>query len=337
VRIAQVATLATPVRQEGSGSIEHLVWLLTRDLTALGHDVTVFAAPGSQSAGQTVAALPGTYAEGGAPGDWQFCESENVAAAVAAAAVGKFDVIHSHAYLWGLPLQRLSPVPLVHTLHTWVSDDHVLMRRLHPTATVVGISDYQWSAWPQDPPTAVVRHGVDVELPDPVPAEPYLLWLGRFLPDKGPVEAIEVARELGMPLHLAGPADSWYNGLVRPHVDGRTVIYDGFVSGAAKHRLLARAAAVLYPVRTLEPFGLVLAEAAVRGVPVAALAKGAVPELVQDGVTGHLSPSRDTLAGAVHGALQLDRAAVAAAGRRRFSSHRMAREYAQVFAAAVRR
>ena len=332
MRIAQVATLATPVRRDDSGSIEGLVWLLARELTALGHDVTVYGAPGSSAAGRVVTALPGTYAAGGAPGDWQFCETENVAAAVAA---GDSDVVHTHAYLWGLAFERVSPVPLVHTLHTWVSEDHVRMRRLHPGAVVTAISDYQWSAEPADPPAAVVRHGIDVDLPPAVPAEPYLLWMGRFLPDKGPVEAVRVARELGMPLRLAGPADAWFDELVAPLVDGRDVQYEGYVTGETKHRLLAGAAALVYPVRTREPFGLVLAEAAVRGVPVAGLAEGAVPELVEEGLTGCLAPSADDLARAVRDALRLDRPAVAARGRERFAARRMAQEYAAVYERAL--
>lgn len=334
MRIAEVATLATPVRPHDSGSIEAHVWLLTRHLVALGHDVTVFATPGSQVDGRLVTALPGTYATDGAPEDWQYCEWANLCAAVQAG--DEFDVIHSHAYLWGLALGPLSPTPLVHTLHTRADGGHVAMRRLQPAEVVIAISDQQWSEFPETPPYAVVRHGVEVDLPPAGPAEPYLLWLGRFLPDKGALEAIDVARQVGLPLRLAGPDNVWFDEVVRPHVDGCRVVYEGYVAGDAKHRLLARAAALVYPVSTLEPFGLVLAEAAVRGTPVAALAVGAVPELVEDGVTGCLSDSVGGLPAAVLDCLRLDRAAVAFRGRARFSAQRMAREYTDVFAAVAR-
>lgn len=330
-----MATLATPVRRDDSGSIETMVWLLTRELVALGHEVTVFAAPGSQVAGRLVSPLPGTYATDGAPEDWFYCEWANLCAAVAAA--GEFDVIHSHAYLWGLPLGPLSPTPLVHTLHTRVDDGQVAMRRLQPDAVVTGISDYQWSDWPDWSPAAVVRHGIDVALPPPeVPDEPYLLWLGRFLPDKGPLAAVEAARTLDLPLRLAGPANGWFEGVVRPHVDGDRVRYEGWVTGEHKHRLLHGAAALVYPVSTLEPFGLVLAEAIVRGTPVAAYAVGAVPELLEQGVTGCAVQDPGELSEAVGACLRLDRRAVAARGRERFSATRMAQEYADVFARVTR-
>jgi len=330
-----VATLATPVRRDDSGSIETMVWVLTRELVALGHEVTVFATPGSEVAGRLVSPVPGTYAVDGAPSEWFYCEWANLCAAVTAA--GEFDVIHSHAYLWSLPLEPLSPTPLVHTLHTRVGDGQVAMRRLHPAAVITGISDYQWSDWPDWPPTAVVRHGIDVDLPPPqVPVEPYLLWLGRFLPDKGALEAIEAARLLDLPLRLAGPANAWFHEVVRPHVDGDRVRYEGWVTGEHKHRLLAGAAALVYPVSTLEPFGLVLAEAVVRGTPVAAYAVGAVPELLEDGVTGCAVQDPRDLALAVAACLHLDRQVVAGRGRERFSAARMAREYAGVFAAVAR-
>ena len=106
MRIAQIATLATPVRQERSDSIEYLVWLLTRELTRLGHEVTVFAARGSEVDGELVATLPGTYGSDGVPDDWQLCEWINLCRAIEQS--DRFDVIHSHAYLWGLPMERLA-------------------------------------------------------------------------------------------------------------------------------------------------------------------------------------------------------------------------------------
>src|SRR4051812_19721854 len=115
MRIAQVSTVGTPVRREGSDSIESLVWLLTRELIRLGHEVTVFAAAGSEVEGSLVTPLPGPYGNGGSPDDWQLCEWINLTRAVERS--GRFDVLHCHAYLWGLPLQALSRAAMVHTLH----------------------------------------------------------------------------------------------------------------------------------------------------------------------------------------------------------------------------
>src|SRR5215216_2987218 len=78
MRIALVSTLATTVRPGGAGSVEGLVWLLSRELTRLGHNVTVFGAAGSETHGAFVATLPGPYATAGSPDDWQLCEWINL-------------------------------------------------------------------------------------------------------------------------------------------------------------------------------------------------------------------------------------------------------------------
>src|SRR5213078_1460357 len=181
MRIAQVATLATPVRRERSDSIEYLVWLLSRELTRLGHEVTVFACAGSEVCGELVATLPGPYGTGGAPDDWQLCEWLNLCRAVEES--GRFDVLHSHAYLWGLPLQALSRAPMIHTLHVRPFDDQVRLWSLIPDAHVTAVSNYQWSAFPQCTPRAVIYHGVDPEqFTLSTQPEDYLCFLGRFIP-----------------------------------------------------------------------------------------------------------------------------------------------------------
>ena len=138
MRIAQVSTLASPVRRDQAASVEHLVWLLTRGLIELGHEVTVFASGNSRTDGELVATLPGTYGDEGVPIDWQLCEWINLCRAVEQS--GRFDVLHSHAYLWGLPLQPLSQAPMVHTLHIAPEEDSLRLWSMWPEARVTAIS-----------------------------------------------------------------------------------------------------------------------------------------------------------------------------------------------------
>src|SRR5689334_9166950 len=104
MRIALVSTLSAPVARDapGTGSIEGLVWALADGGVRAGHDVTVFGAAGSTAPGEFVATLPGPYASEGAPDDWMVCEWINLCAAVEQS--GRFDVVHAHAYGWGMPL-----------------------------------------------------------------------------------------------------------------------------------------------------------------------------------------------------------------------------------------
>jgi glycosyltransferase involved in cell wall biosynthesis len=330
VRIAQVSTVGSPVAPAHSGSIEGIVWLLTKELVAMGHEVTVFGVAGSTCAGKLVGTLPEPYAGAGAPGDWHVCEMVNLAAALERSE--GFDVVHSHAYLWSLPFDSLSCAPMVHTTHVMPGDDGALLRRRYPQACVTALSSYQWALFPDLGPCPLVPNGVDpAMLPFRAAAGDYLCFLGRFIPGKGPVEAVEVARRLGMPLVLAGPRSGYFHTQVEPLVDGHLVRYAGTVTGEGRARLLGGARALLYPVREAEPFGLVPVEAMTCGTPVAAVGLGAVPELVEEGVTGAIAASVEELPAAVARALDLDRGVVRARALERFSGGAMARRYAAVY------
>lgn len=330
MRIAQVATVSAPVREHTNGSIESLVWLLARELGRRGHEVTVFGIAGSAVEGELVATLPGPYASPGVPEDWQVCEWVNLCRAVEQS--GRFDVLHCHAYLWGLPLQPFSRAPLVHTLHIVPDDTAARLWGLWPAAHVTAISRHQWSAYPQLRPAAIIPHGVDIahftlrEQP-----EDYVLFLGRFTPGKGVRQAIAAARSLGLRIVLAGPENPYYREHVRPLVDGHAVQYAGFVSGAERDRLLGGARALVYPIQFPESFGLVLVEAMLCGTPVAAIRLGAVPEVVDEGVTGHLADSGETFPAALQSCLALDRRAVRAQAERRFAAATMADAYARLY------
>jgi glycosyltransferase involved in cell wall biosynthesis len=364
MRIAQISTVGTPVREHQSGSIEFLVWLLGRELTRLGHEVTTFAAAGSETCGELVATLPGTYGMGGSPHDWQLCEWINLCRALEQS--GRFDVVHSHAYLWGLPLDRLARAPMVHTFHVtpyeeearlWalaikerderrgMRDEHrqglipsptphpsFLIPHPFPPPHVTAISHYQWSGYPQFRPCAVIHHGIDpAQFPFQAEPEDYVCFLGRFMGGKGPLQAVKTAQGLGLRLRLAGPRNDYFRKHIEPLVDGKMVQHLGFVSGVEKSKLLGGARALLYPVQSPEPFGLVLIEAMMCGTPVAAIRLGAVPEIVDEGITGYCAGSMEDFAATVTQAMSLDRRKVRERAEERFSSARMAAEYVQVY------
>jgi glycosyltransferase involved in cell wall biosynthesis len=330
MRIAQVSTVGTPVRREGSDSIESLVWLLSRELTALGHEVTVFGCGGSEPVGELVATLPGPYGSAGVPGNWHVCEWINLCRAVEQSS--RFDLLHSHAYLWGMPLESLSQVPLVHTLHVCPYEDEARLWSLKPYACVTAVSRSQWNAFPALRPSAVIHHGVDPEqFPLGVQPEDYVCYLGRLIPGKGPLQAIAAARTLGLRLLLAGPDSDYFREQVAPLVDGRGVEYVGYVSGPARSQLLRGARALLYPLQQAEPFGLVQVEAMMCGTPVLAMRRGAAPEIIDEGVTGYLADSPEEFARQIGRSFSLDRRQVREQAEERFSARRMARQYAELY------
>jgi glycosyltransferase involved in cell wall biosynthesis len=172
----------------------------------------------------------------------------------------------------------------------------------------------------------VVPHGLDLDgyrVRAHAGASPYLAWMGRFVPGKGPLEAIKVARQVGMPLRLAAAHNEYYEKSVRQHVDGRAVKYVGELHGEAKAGFLSEAHALLYPVQYGEPFGLVLVEALASGTPVIATDRGAVPEIVRHEESGWLGDSVESLAAGVDRVANLDRAAIRRYAEAEFSAQRM--------------
>jgi glycosyltransferase involved in cell wall biosynthesis len=332
MRIAQVSTLAAPVRAEsaGVGSVEGLVWTLADHLTRGGHEVTVFGAAGSDVPGELVATLPGAYGAAGTPDDWQLCEWINLSEAVRQSE--RFDVVHCHAYLWGLPLGPLSRSPLVHSMHVWPYTDAVLLRRSFPSAVVIAPSRVQWMGHGDLPPARIVPHGVD---PDFFQFQPRshdsACYLGRFIPGKGPRHAMAAAREAGIDLVMAGPSSDYFVEEVAPAVDGRTVRYVGPVDGPTRPELLGSAGVLLAPFQAPEPFCLVLVEAMMCGTPVVTTTVGAAPEVVDPGLTGYCATQLSELPALMHAALALDRSAVRARAEERFSAALMVERHLEVY------
>ena len=330
LRIAQLAPIATAVTPGSTGSIEHLVSLLTEELVRRGHEVTLFATGDSRTSARLHAVYPRGYAHVDDLWDWRFHEVLHVAAAFERAC--DFDVLHAHDYHYALPFTRLVYTPVVHSYHVLPDEDILRAYGRYPEAHVVAISDYQRRVFGRAG-APVVPHGIDT---DAFPFSPrpgdYLLFLGRIMPDKGPVEAIQLARRVGMRLVLAGwNVNDYYGSAVAPLVDGREVRYVGPVDAAARNQLLAGAAALVYPLRQPEPFGLVMVEAMACGTPVAALDIGSVREVVEGGVTGSYAADVESLAQRLPAVLALDRARVRQEAVRRFDCRRMADDYVRVY------
>jgi glycosyltransferase involved in cell wall biosynthesis len=176
----------------------------------------------------------------------------------------------------------------------------------------------------------------------PVGATPegYLLFLGRFSPEKGAAVAVEAAKRAGRRLILAGKIDTvdeeYFRASVEPDVDGDTIRYVGEADGPTKRRLLAGADALLFPIDWDEPFGLVMIEALASGTPIIGFRRASVPEVVEDGVTGYVVDDVETMTDRIGRLSEIDRLACRRAAERRFGVARMADDYERHYAALVR-
>jgi glycosyltransferase involved in cell wall biosynthesis len=231
-----------------------------------------------------------------------------------------------------LAFVRLSPTPIVQTLHHSPSASEVALWARYPEAPFVAISKEQASLLRGLNVVETVLHGIDVEnfVFREVP-EDYLLFLGRFTEGKGVLQAIEVAKRVGMRLILAAADEEYYRQKVAAHVDGRQIVYFGEADFDAKVKLFGGARALLYPTHASEPFGLVLVEAMACGTPVAALDRGAVREVVDDGVTGRVFDDLDQMARGLPHVFELDRRRVRERAVERFAADRMVDGYVAAY------
>jgi glycosyltransferase involved in cell wall biosynthesis len=199
--------------------------------------------------------------------------------------------------------------------------------------------------------TSTIYHGINLNEFTFVPTQgAYLAFLGRITADKGLDTAIRVARSAGVPLKIAareplaieGDATTegdrvYYDDIIKPLLQEPGVEFIGEVGGAEKDRFLGGAAALLFPIRWPEPFGLVFIEALACGTPVLALNAGSVPEVVQHETTGFVCDSERALELSVARIGELDRQVCRAVAEERFSVERMATDYERLYRALLHR
>lgn len=332
LRVAHVAPVATSTPPPRSGSVETITSLLTEGLVARGHEVTLFATADSTTRAKLHAIHEVGYWHDERMWPWELYEMLNLAAAVERAR--EFDVIHYEAayYPMSLAFARLCQTPILQTLHHSPSPDEVRLWARYPDVPFVAISGEQARRLEGLNVLGVVLHGIDTgAFTFRARPDDYLLFLGRFTEGKGVLQAIEVARRVGQRLVLAAAEEEYYHESVAQHVDDANVVYAGEADHAAKVELYGGARALLYPVQTPEPFGLVLAEAMACGTPVAALDRGAVREVVEQGVTGLVFQDVEQMIGGLPRVLELDRSRVRERAVARFGVDRMVGEYLAVY------
>ena len=324
LRIALVGPVAQSIPPARSGSIETVTAMLADGLTVRGHEVTLFATASSTTSARLHAVFEEGYNRDTDLWPWELCELFNLAAAVERAEA--FDLIHCQAEYapLSLALTRIAPAPVVQTVHHAPSAPEAALWSRYPEAPFIAVSRAQAERLAGLDVAATIHHAVDPRAYE-YRADPddYLLFLGRFTPDKGVLEAMDVARRTGHRLVLAAAENDYYRTAVAPRVDGDRVAYAGEADLAAKVALLQGARALLYPLQAPESFGLVLIEAMMCGTPVAALDRGAVRELVDAGRTGHAFTSLDALTAGLDDVLALDRGQVRARALERFRPDRM--------------
>jgi glycosyltransferase involved in cell wall biosynthesis len=324
------------------GGTERVVSYLTEELVRLGHDVTLFASGDSQTSAHLEACTQRALrldprVLDPVPHTVLMLEKVRQRAQ-------QFDVLHFHVDHLHFPLFRPLAAKTVTTLHGRLDlPDLKALFNEFTDMPLVSISDSQRRPHPAALWVGTVYHGLAPEVcpfnpaPPRSPASQYFAFLGRVSPEKGLERAIEIARRAGVRLRIAAKIDladeRYFHERIQPLLSDPQFEFVGELDESQKPSFLGNASGLLFPIDWPEPFGLAMIESMSCGTPVIAWPHGAVPEIVEHGVTGFVVKTVDEAVSAVQHIGRLNRADVRARFEERFAAARMARDYLAVYRA----
>jgi len=335
MRIAQISPLFEAVPPKLYGGTERVVWNLTEELVAMGHDVTLFASGDSVTSAKLEPVWPKAIRLDPSIRDWIAAYMLMLEHIYRRA--GQFDILHFHIDYFPFSLFKRQPVPFVTTLHGRLDlPEFAHVYNAFPDVPVVSISDSQREQLPRLGWVGTVLHGVPRDLLVPQPVERgYLAFLGRISPEKGLDKAIRIAATAGVKLKIAAKVDKadqdYFEQAIRPLLAHGNVEFIGEINDQQKPAFLSGARALLFPIDWPEPFGLVMIEAMACGTPVVAFNRGSVPEVLEDGLTGFVVEDERSAVAAIGKLGELDRARVRARFEQRFTARRMAEDYLDIY------
>lgn len=322
----------TPPRKYGPW--EQVASNIAEGLAAAGADVTLFATGDSVTAGKLewVAAKP--YGENSEmdPKVWEclhighFMEQAH-----------RFDILHNHYDFLPLTYSGLTKVPMVTTIHGFSSPKILpVFKKYNSRSAYVSISHSDRS--PELDYAATVYNGIDESqfTFSPAPGD-YLLFFGRIHPEKGTLEAIEIAKAAGKKLIISGLVQDWeyFNRKIRPLINEQDVMYAGNSGPEERNRLMSGALALLHPILFNEPFGLSVAEAMLCGTPVIAFNRGSMPELIRHKETGFLVSNVEEAAQCIDRLSSISRPRCREWSESMFSREQMIKGYMEVYQAVL--
>ena len=341
MRIAQVAPLFESVPPKLYGGTERVVSYLTEELVRQGHEVTLFASGDSVTKARLVAGCRRSLRMDKHCVDQlahQILMLEHVFQRAT-----EFDIVHFHVDYLHFPLSRRQPITHVTTLHGRLDiPDLVPLYQEFPDMPVISISNAQREPLLCANWQATVYHGLPADMyqfHDKLGI--YLAFLGRISPEKRVDRAIEIARQVQIPLKIAAKVDpvdkDYFESVINPLLGDPLVEFVGEIGKGEKEDFLGNAYALLFPIDWPEPFGLVMIEAMACGTPVIAYRGGAVPEVIEEGHTGFIVEGLEAAVEAVRRVPELSRKRCREIFDQRFTAAQMARDYVQVYERLIKR
>jgi glycosyltransferase involved in cell wall biosynthesis len=340
-RILYIAYPLLTVSEESAGGAEQMLWTLEREMAAYGVSTTVAASAGSRISGELFATGDPCIL----PDDFERRNREHQNKAVelinAYRQQGRaFDLVHDQSgSFW--PQAANVDASVLATLH--------LPRHFYPgqyfenvpaNVSFNCVSESQARSFSDlKVMIGVVSNGILLDRFRPyLGVRKGLLWLGRICEEKGTHLALEIAERAGVPITIAGPVypftyhQQYFEREVAPRLQRMpNAAFISSLSAEQKHQLLRQVRAVLITSLVDETSSLVAMEAAACGTPVIAFNRGALPEVVKDGVTGFLVDNVEDAILALANIDQIKPEMCAKHAQAHFSSREMAERYGLIY------
>lgn len=334
MNIAQVCHLQESVPPKYYGGTERVVSFLTEELVRRGHNVTLFATGDSATSARLEAVWPaGTRLF---PGAFTREAATTLLLEKVFGFAEQYDVIHSHLDFLAFPMIRRCPVPVVTTVHGRM--DLPELQRVYgefKECALVSISHSQRRQSSTSHWVANVYHGLPSEQ-FAFSRNPgrYLAFIGRLSPEKGPDQAIAIAKRVGIPLRMAAKSDTadaeYIERIIQPLLNEPLVDFVGEINDVDKQAFFGNAVGLLCPYSP-EPFGLTLIEALACGTPVITYNHGSFPEIIEHGLTGFLCRDTFEMESAVTQLETICRQDCRAAFEKHFTVQTMTDHYIEVY------
>lgn len=348
LRIAQVTNLQESVPPLNKNGLEQVVSYLTEELVAMGHDVTLFATADSKTSAKLIPIWPQAVSRD-KYGSLLSPEMFNIwSVAEAFIRHKEFDIIHCHSGYISQHFAGAIPTPVVHTIHNPISYDffqkfsvnhqpyfqNIEQKHFSYSNTVV-VSKFQAKKYIGR--SDLIYNGIPLDDWNMSSGGNYLAFLGYISSDKGAAEAIQSVLSTGERLKIAGPirdddplAKKYFEERVKPYLNDK-IEYIGPLNYEEKVRFLSGAKATLMPIQWDEPFGMVAIESMASGTPVIAWNRAAMPEIIEDGISGYLVNSIEEMTEKIKSIDKLKRSDARKRVEENFTIEQMAKKYVALY------
>jgi glycosyltransferase involved in cell wall biosynthesis len=354
MKIAHIAPPWIAIPPKDYGGTETVLYNLVEEQVTQGHDVTLFAPGDAITSARLISFFPHALIDAGVPWQGHLKAYYHLSKAVEYIKGHDFDIVHTHlsssADMYLFPLLAHFALPRVMTMHShfpfdrvqsWTGDADDYYMEWVSSMPMVSISEHD-RATNRLPfnVVEVVHHGLPMAHFRPTVQQPerFFVWLGHFVPEKGPHLAIEAAKQAGVTLVLAGTIDrhikgsvDYFDQAIKPHIDQQQIKYIGPVNMEQKIDLLSRARGMLNPIQWEEPFGMVMIEAMAVGCPVIAFDRAAASEIVAHRTSGFLVENVKEMVHHIRSIDEIDRTAVRTHAEHHFTARVMTEKYTMVY------